>query len=210
MSSKAGTLAKTKFIKKYGTSIKIRRYVSGSFEEHASFALLGRGSRTNSTMRLLESLREGIFTHDAAVDSGYFVENAAQNEVFIIGGTQPEYGVNGALAVVANLLLCNSSLTIRGQKQVADGRGNLKTQFTTSCQDLPCYVQEVTSELRQYDAGLLPDTDYLIYSTAIDVLETDQLLLSVRGNAESFKVLARDYVSYPNMVVLQVSRDIRK
>ncbi|ALA07159.1 hypothetical protein SECTIM467_29 [Brevibacillus phage SecTim467] len=203
-------ISKTKFIKKYGTKVIVRKFVSDSFREHSSFAILGRGSKTNSTMRLLQTLREGIFPADEDLDSGYFVENVTQNETYIVGGTLPEYGVNQTLSIVANLLVCNSFLTIKGQKKVADARGNLKTEFVTTCSDLPCHIQEATNELRQYDSGVLPETDYVIYSTSLDVMETDQVVLAVNGKSEAFKVLSKDYVTFPNMVVIQVSRDVRK
>lgn len=202
--------SKVKFIKKYGTEVKVRKFVSGVFNEYSTKALLGRGSRTNSMMRLLQTLKEGIFLPDDDIDSGYFVESLVNNETFIVGGTHAEIERNEVVSIVANLLLCNSLMTIKGQKKVADTRGNLKTEFVTICTDLPCHIQEVSNELRQYEPGLLPETEYMVYSTALDVAETDQLVLAVRGRSESFKVLSKDYVTFPNLVIIQVCRDIRK
>lgn len=206
------SLAKTKFIRKYGTRVTVKRWTAAEnvFTDLAeTSALLGRGNRTNSNMRLLETLREGIFPFDTIIDSGCFVENVTQRETYIVGGTLPEYGVNQTLAIVANLMLCNSLLSIKGQKKVADTRGNMKTEFFTLCTNLPCHVLEVSNELRMAEAGILPDTEYLVYSTSLAVTETDQLVLMVNGNSEPFKIMARDYVTFPNMVLLQVRRDIR-
>lgn len=204
-------LARTKFIKKYGTKVNVRKLDSGSFTEpYPTIAMIGRGSRTNSTMRLLQTLREGIFIADADVDSGHFVENPTTNEVYIVGGTLPEYGINETIAIVANLLLCNSTLTLKTQKKVADARGNMKTEFVAVAEDLPCHLMEVSNELVQVDSGVHPETEYMVYSTSLEVTETDQLSLTVTGKSESFKILSREYVTYPNMVVLQVRRDIRK
>lgn len=203
-------LSKIKFIKKYGTDVKVKRFSSGTFTEVPTKALLGRGSKSNSTMRLLETLKEGIFLPDDDIDSGYFVENLTQKEMYVVGGTHPEYGVNETLSIVANLLMCNSAMTVKGTKKVADTRGNMKTEFVEVCKDLPCHLQEVTNELRQFEAGIHPDTEYQVYTTAIDITETDQVIVSVGGRSEAFKVIAKDYVTFPNMVKLQVCRDIRK
>jgi hypothetical protein len=203
--------AKTKFLKRYGMKVGIMRFVDGAFTEPVpTTAMIGRGSKSNSTMRLLQTLREGIFPADDDIDSGYFVENLTQNEIYIVGGTVPEYGVNETQAIVANLLLCNSKLTLKGQKKVADARGNLKTEFVVSAADLPCHLMEVSNELRQADAGVLAETEYMVYSTSLEVTETDQLTLAVNTKSDNFKILSKEYVTFPNMVVLQVRRDIRK
>jgi hypothetical protein len=202
---------KTKFIKKYGSKVTVKNWAAGVFTEpKPTHALLGRGNRTNSNMKLLQTLREGIFPAEADIDSGYFVENVTQRETYIVGGTLLEYGINETLSIVANLLICNGLMTLKGQKKVADTRGNMKTEFVVTCADLPCSFTEVSNDLRVADAGILPETEYMVYSTLVDVIETDQLILTVNGKNESFKILSKDYVTFPNMVVLQASRDIRK
>lgn len=202
--------AKTKFIKRYGNKVEVKKWAEGVYSNHAkTSALLGRGSKTNSVMPLLETQREGIFIYGTDVDSGYYVTHLVTNESFIVTGTVPEYGTRGITATVGNLLACNSLLSVKGDRKVGDERGNLKTSFVTVVEDLPCSLIEVSSELVSSDAGLLPDTEYLVYAPRMIVAEDDQLLLSTGGEPEPFKVLASNFVTFPNMVILQVSRDIR-
>ncbi len=203
--------AKTKFIRKYGTKVEIRKWAGGVYLPSIStHALLGRGSKTNSVMDLLENQREGILPADSTLDGGNYVHNVINGENFIVTGTLPEYGVNETLSIVANMLICNNKLTAKGQRKVGDSRGNLKTEFVTICSDIPCSVQDASSELKSVDAGLMPETEYVIYAPYFLVMETDKIEIIVNGKALSLKVVYPDYVTFDNMVVIQVCRDIRE
>lgn len=198
---------KSKIILKYGTDLIVSRFGE---EERKTKALLGRGSRNNTNMKRLESQKEGIFLPDFDVRGGDFVINPNHNEMYVVSGAHKEYDGNFTLSVVVNLLKCNGSITVKENKRVADSRGNLKTVFEDKYTDLPVFLQEVTNELRQYEPGIHPDTEYRLYTTSIEIAEVDQVLVTVLGRTENMKVISKDYTTFPHMVVLEVNRDIRK
>ena len=201
---------KSKIIKRHGTKVIVDRFEDGSFTTRETKALLGRASRNNNNMRTLNNQKEGIFLPTFDIRSGDFVSHGTRGEKFVVGGVHPEYDGDRILSHVCNLLLCSHQLTIKGNTRQADNRGNLKTVFGDKYVDIPCHVEEVTDELRQYESGLHPDTEYKVYTALLqDVDLTDQLMLSINSTEEKFKVVSTDYVTFPDMLVLEINRDIR-
>lgn len=201
--------AKARIIKRQGNDVQVSRYVLGSLVTIETKALIGRMNKTVTNMKQLESYKEGIFLPDVDVDSGDFVYNVSQNENYVVSAVYPEPFKNKTISLVTNLLKCNHLLTVKTLKKVADTRGNTKTELVVSYNGVPCFVEEVTNELRQIDAGIHPDTEYRIYTSALDIKETDQASIQIRGVEERFKVIARNYVTFPKMLVMEVSRDVR-
>lgn len=201
---------KSVIIKKYGTSVFVDRLIDSEIVTlESTKALLGRASRNNNNMRTLNNQKEGIFLPDCDVQSGDFIRHISRGDVFIVGGVHPEYDGDSILSKVCNLLVCHHTLTIKGNERIADDRGNLKTQFVEKYKDVPCHLEEVDDVLRQYDPGLHPDTDYRIYTAKLIIDTNDQILLNVEGEEERFKVVARNYITFPGLLVLEVKRDIR-
>lgn len=201
--------AKARIIKKQGNDVQVTRYVSGSPVMKETVALIGRMNKTLANMKQLESYKEGIFLPDMDIDSGDFVYNTSQSENYVVSAVYPEPFRNQTISLVTTLLKCNHLLNVKNMQKVADTRGNLKSELVTVYKAIPCFVEEVTNELRQTDAGIHPDTEYQVYTTALDIKETDQVSLRVRGAEDKFKVIALNYVTFPQMLVIQVSRDVR-
>lgn len=201
---------KSTIIRKYGTSVCVDRLIESEIAMISSTkALLGRASRNNNNMRTLNNQKEGIFLPDCDVQSGDFIRHVSRGDVFVVGGVHPEYEGDSILSKVCNLLVCHHTLTIRGTVRVADERGNLKTQFGDKYKDVPCYLEEVDDGLRQYEPGLHPDTEYRIYTAKLEIDDNDQLVINVLGKEEKFKVVARNYVTFPGLLVIEVKRDVR-
>lgn len=201
--------SKIRIIKAQGNDVTVTKYINGIPTEKKTKALVGRLNKNITNMRQLENYKEGIFLPDSGLDSGDFVYNHTLDENYVISGTHNESYKNETLSIVANLLKCNHLLTLKSLKKVADTRGNLKNGLAPVLKGLPCYVEKVTSELRQFDAGIHPDTEYRIYTTALDIKETDQIVLTVYGKEKTFKVTAPDYDTFPKMLVLEVCSDVR-
>ncbi|MGG1263845.1 hypothetical protein [Brevibacillus laterosporus] len=203
---------KIRLIKSQGTEVEVKRYISpsSSAATFKTIAIIGRGARTNADMYKLEGQKEGIFFPDTEIDSGDFVYNSSQSESYVVSGTHKEPWKNGTISIITNLLKCNHIINVKSNVKVADARGNLKTKLNDIYTGIPCHVEQITNELRQYDSGIHPETDYRVYTTALDIKETDQVTLVVMGKEEQFKAVARDYISFPKMLVLDVCRDIRK
>jgi hypothetical protein len=202
--------AKARIIKRQGNDVEVTRYVSGSPITYSTKALIGRMNKQVTNMKQLESFKEGIFFPDSGIDGGDFVYNPAQDENYVVSGTHPEPYKNETISIVVNLLKCNHLLTVRSLQKVADTRGNSKNVLVDTYTGVPCFLEQVTNELRQMDAGIHPDTEYRIYTSAIDVKETDQVSVFIRAKEETFKVIALDYVTFPKMLIMEVCRDVRK
>lgn len=201
---------KARIIKSQGNDVTVTRYVNGVPMEFETKALIGRMNRSVTNMKQLESFKEGIFLPDSGVDSGDFVYNHAQDENYVVSGTHFEPFRNTTISIVTNLLKCNHLLTVKSLKKVADSRGNLRNELVTVFQGIPCFVEKVTSELRQLDSGIHPDTEYRVYTTALTLKETDQIVLVINGHENTFKVTATDYDTFPKMLVLEICSDVRK
>jgi len=201
---------KARIIRRQGNDVTVTRYVNGIPTSYDTKALIGRMNKGVTNMKQLESFKEGIFLPDVDIDSGDFVRNHSQDENYVVSGTHFEPFKNTTLSVVCNLLKCNHLLTIKSLEKVADARGNLKNELVVKVQGVPCFVEKVTSDLRQIEAGIHPDTEYRVYTTALSVKETDQVALVIQGQEKTFKVTATDYDTFPKMLVLEVCSDVRK
>lgn len=203
---------KIRLINKQGSDVTVKRFggpLSPAMEQGTK-AVIGRNTTSASDMKGLENMRRGLFYPDFLIDSGDFVYNPTLSESYVVSGTFSEPYRNQTISTIATLMKCNHLLNIKSSVQVADTRGNLKAELRETYKRVPCYVEQVANELRQFDPGILPETEYRVYTAALDVKETDQMVLVVMGTEQHFKITARDFVTFPKMLVLQVTRDIRK
>jgi hypothetical protein len=198
-----------KFVLKYGVPVTVTKYTPDIVTSN-TVAIVGRSMKSQANLILLENVKEGIFQMEFDVDSGYVVLDSKLNDTYVVSGMHKDATNQRYPTKVCALMQCNSTLSIKSQGLVADERGNLKNGFTDTFSNVPCYLDQIKAELRQYDAGILPETEYRGYLPALPIKETDQVTITVRGHDEQFKVLSKDYLTYPNMVVLQLRRDVRK
>lgn len=202
---------KSTIIKKYGTKVEVQRYLGDMVANtRETKILLGRATRTNTNLETSENQKEGIFLPDFDIDGGDFVINKQHNEDYIVVTTHQEYDGDKTLSIVANLMKCSHKMTLNGNTRVADDRGNLKSTFGAKYTDVPCYLNHVSSQLRQFMPGLSPDTEHLIYTTDLNIELIDQIVIKMGQRESVFKVVALDYTSFPNLVVIEVAKDIRK
>ena len=168
-------------------------------------------SRTKTNMKDVESKKEGIFTPEFDIDGGDIVFDDNTSESFVVSAVHSETDGNKTLSKVSTMMKCNSDLSVQGYIQTADDRGNLITEFADKYSDIPCFLEQISNELKQYDSGLHPETEFKIYtSAALKVEEIDKAQIDLQGNVEDFKIVAIDYMTFPNMLVLQVCRDVRE
>jgi hypothetical protein len=198
---------KSKLIQTTGSTVRVLKFATQVATD--TKAVTGRSTRTNTNMIALESQKEGIFLPEISIDSGDFVIEAISNETFVVSGTMPEIVRDQKIATIAILLKCNNLLTVGDLVLAGDLRGNLSNQFNATHSDVPCYVRQVDNKLRQYDSGLHPDTEYEIFTTHLMLKETDKAFIMVNGVGEEYKVISKDYITFPNMLVMQACRDIR-
>lgn len=202
--------SKARIIKSQGNDVTVTRYIGGVPSISETKALVGRMNKALTNMKQLESYKEGIFLPDSGIDGGDFVYNGSQGENYVISGTHPEPFKNTTISIVATMLKCNHLMDVKSLQRVADNRGNVKNEMVTTLSGVPCFLEQVTAELKQTDAGIHPDTEYMVYTSALELKETDQVSISIYGKVKLFKVTALDYVTYPKMLVLQICSDVRK
>ncbi|MCY7861136.1 hypothetical protein [Bacillus haynesii] len=202
---------KSTIIRKYGTSVEVQRYVEGSkVESVETKALLGRAARSNVNLKVTESQKEGIFLSNFDIDAGDFVINESHREEYVVVTTHQEYDGDKTLSIVTNLMKCSHRLSLKGNIKTADSRGNVKTTFGEKYGDVPCYLEDISGDLRQYEPGINPETEHRIYTTALNIELTDQVSIRFGQRELKLKVVAVDYTSFPNLAVIEVSKDIRK
>jgi hypothetical protein len=93
--------------------------------------------------------------------------------------------------------------------ETADDRGNIITVPQVKASDLKVYTQAVGGDLKLYDTGLHPDTEFIIYAPGISVNLLDRVTLKDTVQNTALKVLRTDYTSYSGVVVLQVKAETR-
>lgn len=202
--------AKARIIKSEGNEVRVTRYLTMSPIEFETIALLGRMEKSPTNMKRLESFKQGVFLPGDGIESGDFIYNIPQNEHFVVSANHIETHRNQHLSTVADLLKCNHLIGVISMQEVADNRGNVKYLPVTTYEAIPCYIEKVTSDLRQIQAGIHPDTEFLVYTSSIDVDEEDQIQFFDHSTKKPYKVIATDYVTYPMMVVIEIRSDVRK
>jgi len=201
---------KTRIIKDQGENVTVQRLTPTGRTSYETKALIGRLNKQMTNMKQLENYKEGILRYFDEVDGGDIIECPTLSESYVVSSAYSEPFKNKVIAKIVVLLKCNHILNATRLEEVADHRGNVSTQPVSLFSAIPCYVEQVTSDLDQTDIGILPETEYLVYTTALPLMETDQLEITIKGKKKVFKITALDYITYPKMVVIQICQDIRK
>lgn len=199
---------KERIIKKLGITCTIQ-YPDSTTKE--SKFLVKRASTIFNSMLSLESHRKGDFIYTDNVTGGCVVKNNLSGETLLTVAMYPETFKDIMLAMVSHMLVINGSVTLNKEVKEADDYGNITTKPNNVVTDAPMYIEEVKHQLKQYELGLHPDVEYLIYAATFEVTELDKLQVVVEGSRKlNLKVLFRDYATYPGIVIIQACTDTRK
>jgi hypothetical protein len=173
-------------------------------------ALIGRASKQFNSTLSLEHFRRGYFLPEVPVDNGYVCHNIPANEDYILVAVYPEM-IRGKVATNAShMMVCNSTLDIMGDDiETADDRGNITKEPQVKYSQLKCHTQVNSPDLKLYDTGLHPDTEYVIFAPGVQIAELDRIILTNGIQTLPLKVIQPDYISYPGVVVLQVKSETR-
>lgn len=173
-------------------------------------ALVGRATKQFNSTLALEHFRRGYFLPDVVIDGGYLVYNSVANEYYLTVAMYPEI-IDGKLCTnVSHMMVCNSTLNIMGDDiETADDRGNITKVPQVKASDLRVYTQVASGDLRLYDTGLHPDTEYVIYAPGISIALLDRVTMKDTVQSTPLKVLRTDYTSYPGVVVLEAKAETR-
>jgi len=157
----------------------------------------------------LEENRRGYFLPETNIDSGWIVFNNITNEYYLTVAVYPEVYNENVLSLVSHMFVCNAIVTISGFNEDWDDYGNKKTVPINKVENARCYLQHITAGLRQYDSGLHPDAQYIIYISKCDVqlLDTIELISEIQNI--KMKIIDINNFSFPGISKIQVRTETR-
>lgn len=203
---------KSNIIKRYGTNVEVQKWSDDKpVEILPQKALLGRNTRNNVNMFKLTHQKEGIFLPTSEVRTGDYVYNPEHDEMYLVVGEHQEYDGNKKLSWLTGLMKCEHYMKVRSYEDIADDRGNIKKGYVTKFENLPCYLEFVSGNLRQLEPGLNPETEYKVYVSDVTIKEDDLVYIYSKNREYKSAVLALDYISFIDLLVMEVKRDrVRK
>lgn len=149
---------KYKIIQKEGSPVTV--------DGGATKALVGRGSSNASSIVSVEAVRKGYFFPDFPVGNGSIVVNSVTGETYLVVATYPEEYAGKVLSINTLMYVCNATVDIQSITIEYDENGDKTAQTNSVLSDASCYLQRVSSELKQYDSGIHPDAQYILFVPA--------------------------------------------
>jgi hypothetical protein len=175
-----------------------------------TLAIIGRASRQSSAVITLEAHRRGIFLPEIDLRSGSVVISTVTNERYLAVGLMKEQIGTEIASIISHMMLCNTKMSLSTLAQTVNSRGDVVKGDVAKYTDLDVFTQAISSELRQQNAGLLHDAEYLIYAPEIEASLLDKLTLTVGTRKTPLKVVNVDYVTYPGITLVQACSETRK
>lgn len=194
---------KRKLILREGTDVDI---VNNDGVVIQTKSLIGRATSQFSTPIALENERKGHFLPESKIDNGYIVINRVTGETHLTIAVYAEMFKGNILSNAVHMYKCNSVMTVGGLKSVADNRGNIRREFVSKYENKPIYLQQVSASLRQYDPGLHQDTEFIIFSSKVDVDALDTITLE---DGSKLKVIACNNFVFKGVSRIQVKSETR-
>lgn len=200
---------KHRIIRRMGVTVDI---ISPDGDVMQSKILLGRASQVfSSNMENIESHRRGQFLPETNIDNGYIVHNPITGEDYLVVSIYSDIINNTLSTKVSHMLVCNVSIDVMGDDiEEADDRGNIRRTPQVKYTDLKAYLEVVNMDVKQYDIGLHPDTEYLVYVSAKDISLLDRVIVTIGERKLPTKVVGTDYAKYPGILILQLSSETRE
>jgi hypothetical protein len=192
---------KYKIIQKEGSPVT----VDGS----ATKALIGRGSSHTSSIISVEAVRKGYFFPDAEVGNGSIVTNEITDETYLVVATYPEEYSGKVLSINTSMYVCNATVDIQSVITEYDENGDKTTKPNDVLSDGPCYLQRVSAELKQYDSGIHPDAQYIIFVTACEAGLMDTIAVKNHEPPLQFKAVDINNFIFEGITRIQVKAETR-
>jgi len=172
-----------------------------------SIGLIGRASKQFMNSLSLEENRRGYFLPETKLDNGYLVHNKVTGENYLCIAVYPETYKNSVLSIVTHMFVCNCVININSVQDIWDDYGNKTTQLVKKCENELCYIQQVSTELRQTDPGIHKDAQFIIYTkfTDINLLDTIELV----NEKVSVKVIDNITFAFKGIAKVQVKLETR-
>lgn len=173
-------------------------------------ALLGRASKQFNNTVSLETHRRGQFLPSEVIDSGYVVKNTVTDDYCLVVARYPEVIQNQKASEICHMFVCNCTINISSLEETADDRGKVSVVPVSKVSGQRAYVQALTADLKQYDAGLHPDAEYRIFAPYNNVTLLDKLTVLIGSKSIPLKVVHLDYLTYEGIITIQVCSETRR
>jgi hypothetical protein len=202
------TNEKEKVIKKLGLLATIN-YLDGTTKQ--TKCLMSKASTQFNSMLSLEAHRKGDFIYSDNVQGGCIIRNDVNNEEYLVVGTYLPVFKDMVLSTTCHMVFINALLTVSRDSKKADTNGNVKVVPVDVYPNMKVFIQAVDANLRQTDAGILDDAEYLVYASKMDLNLLDKLALTTSdGKTISLKAVHLDPYTYDGVVVIQAKTETRK
>jgi len=202
---------KERIIKKLGIPCSIRN--PGQVDSIDTTCLIKRTTGSmNVKIETLESHRRGDFIYSDGVTGGSLIINKISNEQLLSVGTYPEVFRDMVLATVAHLLVTNTVFTAYRKSKRGTPEGNIVIDDIAieGAEDIPSYIEHNKDNLRQFEVGLHPDAEFIIFSPQVEVKPLDTIKANVHGGTLDLKVTYVDIVAFAGVSLLHVQLETRR
>jgi len=173
-------------------------------------ALIGRANKQFDNTVSLETHRRGQFLPDVVVDSGFIVANSTSLEEYLTIAVYPEVVRGQLVSRVSHMFVCNCTVDIRGIVETATPSGQIKRQDVVKMAGQKAYVQALSGDLKQYEAGLHEDAEYRVFAPVTDVSLLDKLIIHFDSFVIPLKIVHLNFLTYSGIVVIQACSETRK
>lgn len=172
-------------------------------------ALLGKATKQFFSDISLEYHRTAQFLPELPIRNGLLIQNLVNEETYLILASFSEVVEEVKLATVIRSVQCNSSISIKEIRRVADLYGNVTSKEVAVLEDVPVFVESLRTGLEQYDAGMFPNNMYRIYAPSIPSKLLDRIYIRVVDEEIPLKVMHVDRLKFRGVTILDVSTETR-
>lgn len=178
-------------------------------EKFETRALLGKATRQFFSDISLEYYRTAQFLPELPVRNGQLIGNLVNGETYLILATFSEVVDDVQLAMIIRSVECNSFISVKELRRIADRDGNITSKEVTVLEGIPVYMEALKVGLEQYDAGMFPNNVYRIYAPNIPSKLLDRVYVRVENEEIPLKVVHVDKLKFRGVTVLDVSTETR-
>lgn len=172
-------------------------------------ALVGKATRQSMSEISHEAHRKAHFIPELDIRNGLIVTNLVTLDKYITLANMVEAYGNEVVTVISRMTETNAVITVTGLVETADENGDIFKGDVVKVADLPAFVEVITGELRQFQPGLHPNSEYVIYCSAMDFEALDKVVITKGSREIKVKVDYVDYLTYEGAVLLQVCSETR-
>jgi hypothetical protein len=198
---------KQKIIRQKGSNVLIHTLDEFPIETKS---LIGRASTQFNSTLSLEAHRRGHFLPNINIQNGYLVEDILKKETYLCLANYSEIIDGSITSTVSHMAVCNGLITVVRKVETVDDRGKITKIDTEIVKDLKIYLESKKQELKQYDAGLYPNFDYIIHAPYFDISLLDSIEVNNGVQIIKLKVESFDAITYPGALVILASSETRR